>query len=348
MSTGRLRRISGTLMLFVIFGLNVFSQVKNKSTLRLVFYNVENLFDTYDDTTKLDNDFLPQGLMRWNHKRYTDKINSIYKVISAIGEWDTPVIAGFCEIEKKSVLQDLVGQTYLMKYNFGIIHEESDDIRGIDVCLIYRKDIIRLCFYRYLKPPNLRNEGYRTRSVLYSKWLIAEDTIHIFLNHWPSRRGGVLAEESLRNNISFMIKEKADSILKSLNGKAKIIIAGDFNCTPGDKEIYKLIGMDKNGAAITKTLLVNLSDEAANKGIGTYKYQGHWEMIDQVIVSDWFVKCIEGYYTNQNMCKVFNPDFLLKRDPAYPGYTPFSTYRGYSYQGGFSDHLPVVLDLKER
>jgi len=348
MSTGILKRSSGALVLFIILVLNGFSQVKDKSTVRFVFYNVENFFDTNDDTTKQDNDFLPHGLMRWNHKRYTDKINSIYKVIAAIGEWDTPVIAGFCEIEKRSILKDLISQTYLIKYDFGIIHEESDDIRGIDVCLIYRKDKIRLCFYRYLKPPDIRKEAYKTRSVLYSKWLIAQDTIHIFLNHWPSRRGGVLAEESLRNSISLIIKEKTDSILKSANGKAKIIVAGDFNCTPGDKEIYQLIGINRNKTAGEKALLVNLSEDAANKGIGTYKYQGHWEMIDQVIVSNWFVGCTEGFYTDKNLSRVFNSDFLLKRDPSYPGFIPFPTYRGYSYQGGFSDHLPVILDLKER
>ena len=348
MSTGTLKRFPGTLVLFVILAFNSFAQVKDKSTIRFVFYNVENFFDTYDDTTKQDNDFLPQGLMRWNHKRYTDKISAIYKVIAAIGEWDTPVIAGFCEIEKNSILNDLINQTYLIKYDFRIIHEESDDIRGIDVCLIYRKDIIRLCFYRYIKPANLRKEEYKTRSVLYSKWLIAQDTIHIFLNHWPSRRGGVLAGESLRNNISLMIKEKVDSILISANGKAKIIIAGDFNCTPDDKEIYQLTGINRNETAGDKALLVNLSQETANKGLGTYKYQGHWEMLDQVIVSNWLVKCTEGFYSDKNLIRVFSPDFLLKRDPSYPGFIPFSTYRGYSYQGGFSDHLPVILDLRER
>jgi hypothetical protein len=348
MSASTLKRYSGALVLFVIMVFNVFSQVHDKSTIRFVFYNVENFFDTYDDTTKQDNDFLPLGLMKWNHTRYTDKINSIYKVISAIGGWDTPAIAGFCEIEKKSILNDLINQTYLMKYDFGIIHEESDDLRGIDVCLIYRKDIIRLCFYRYIKPPNIRKEEYKTRSVLYSKWLIAQDTIHIFLNHWPSRRGGVLAEESLRNSISLMIKEKKDSILKSANGEAKIIVAGDFNCTPDDKEIHQLIGMNRKETSGGKGLLVNLSEEAAYKGIGTYKYQGHWEMIDQVIVSDWFINCTKDFYTDKNLIRVFSPGFLLRKDPSYPGFTPFSTYKGYRYQGGFSDHLPVILDLKKR
>ena len=120
--------------------------------------------------------------------------------------------------------------------------KSSDDPRGIDVCLIYRKDVVTLLSYRYLRPAGIQKDEFRTRSVLYSKWLISDDTIHLFLNHWPSRRGGVLAGESLRTGISGMVKEKTDSISKSVNGKAKIIIAGDFNCTPDDNEISILTG----------------------------------------------------------------------------------------------------------
>lgn len=341
-----MKSFSGALVLFVLLINEGFTQESDKLTVRFVFYNVENFFDTYDDTLREDNDFLPQGLMRWNRKRYIDKINAIYKVITAAGEWDSPAIAGFCEVEKRSVLQDLINDTYLQKYNYGIIHEESGDPRGIDVCLIYRKDVVTLLSYRYLRPAGLREEEFRTRSVLYSKWLISDDTIHLFLNHWPSRRGGVLAGESLRTGISGMVKEKTDSISKSVNRQAKIIIAGDFNCTPGDNEISILTEINANSG--NDAPLVNLSEVSANKGLGTYRYMGTWEMIDQVIVSDWLLKCSRGLYTDTGLFWVFNPEFLLRRDPAYPGFTPFSTYRGYRYQGGFSDHLPVILNLRKK
>jgi hypothetical protein len=343
-----MKRFSGALVLFVLLVSGCFSQESNKPVVRFVFYNVENFFDTNDDTLRKDNDFLPQGSMRWTPTRYRDKINAIYKVLAAAGEWDSPAIVGFCEIEKKSVLQDLIAETYLQKYNYGIVHEESDDLRGIDVCLIYRKDIVKLLSYRYYKPSGLPDMKSKTRSVLYSKLLIYDDTIHLFLNHWPSRRGGTLAEESLRNGISGMVRGETDSILLSVNGHAKIILGGDFNCTPSDNEILALTAKSQNDTGVYNGALVNLSEVSANKGKGTYRYMGAWEMIDQVIVSDWLLKCSGGLYSNESLFRVFKPDFLLKQDPVYPGFTPFSTYRGFRYQGGFSDHLPVILDMKKR
>jgi predicted extracellular nuclease len=343
-----MKRFSGILVLSVLLVCECLTQERNKPVVRFVFYNVENFFDIYDDTLKNDNDFLPNGLMKWDHSRYKNKITSIYKAISAAGEWDSPAVVGFCEVEKKSVLQDLISETYLKKYNYGIIHEESGDQRGIDVCLIYRKDLVKLLSYKYFKPEELRNKDFRTRSVLYSKMLISGDTIHLFLNHWPSRRGGALAEESLRNGISLMVKEKTDSISISVNRQAKIVIAGDFNCTPGDNVISTLTGKSGNEKSGNKASLVNLSQASAGKGLGTYRYMGMWEMIDQVIVSEWLLNCRNGLYSDVALFRVFNPEFLLCRDPVYPGLIPFSTYRGYRYQGGFSDHLPVILDLMRR
>jgi hypothetical protein len=177
---------------------------------------------------------------------------------------------------------------------------------------------------------------------------IAGDTIHLLLNHWPSRRGGALAEESLRTAISSLVRYTADSISDLTGGKAKIIIGGDFNCTPDDREILNLTDTSEKEYNGPLYRYSNLSEATANKGLGTYRFQGSWEMIDQVIVSDWLINCKGGYSTNSFLFRIFDPSFLLKPDPSYPGLVPFSTYRGYKYQGGFSDHLPVILDLKRK
>lgn len=326
------------LSLCTTYSQNVVSQNE-----RVMFYNVENLFDTYDDSLTEDNDFLPDGLMRWNLTRYNKKINSIFKTIIAAGEWDPPALVGFCEIENRRVLEDLIYKTNLSKFDYSIIHKESPDRRGIDVCLIYRKTLAHLISYKYWTPQELKNNDFNSRSVLYIKMAFSSDTLHLIVNHWPSRRGGVLAGEDKRLQVSSMVKEKIDSIFNSNTKNARIILLGDFNCTPEDQIIRSLIL-----SSDSDRILLNLSGRIKERDSGTYRYMGRWEMIDQVIVSRGLLECESGLYTDANFLKIFRPDFLLKKDSKYPGLSPFSTYSGYRYQGGFSDHLPVILDLKIR
>lgn len=342
-------KVTSTLVLLLLFSLRVVSQDDRKSQpVRLMFYNVENLFDIYDDSLKDDDDFLPDGLMRWNFTRYNKKINSVYKTIVAAGKWSPPAIVGLCEVENRKVLEDLIYGTYLSKYDYGIIHEDSPDERGIDVCLIYRKSFVNIIDFKYWIPLSVAKKDFFSRSVLYAKCQIQNDTIHLIVNHWPSRRGGVLAGESLRMKISEMIREAADSINNCFSGFAKIIIMGDFNCTPDDKVIQTLIKPSGSKKTQSSLSLVNLAGSRNSNASGTYHYMGTWETLDQIIVSEWFLNCKKGLSTGLEKFMIFKPEFLLRKDPKYPGFTTFSTYRGYRYQGGFSDHLPVLLDLEIR
>jgi hypothetical protein len=343
MSKGIISGLIITLVVLTIILNSGYSQDVRFQPVRIMFYNVENLFDIYNDTLKDDDDFLPDGVMRWNFTRYNKKINSLYKTIVAAGEWNPPAVVAFCEVENRKVLEDLVYGTFLEKYNYRIIHEESPDQRGIDVCLIYRKDCSEILEFRYWIPSEIRSEEFTSRSILYTKLLLSTDTLHLIINHWPSRRGGVLAGEDMRIRIAEMIREKTDSIMEKSTAGEKIIILGDFNCTPDDQVIKMLINPAGNG-----DYLKNLSESLSGDGLGTYRYMGTWEMIDQVIVSKKLLDGTKGLYTGSEMLTIFKPDFLLRKDPKYPGYTPLSTYRGYRYQGGFSDHLPVLLDLKVR
>jgi hypothetical protein len=337
---------SASFFLFLLLNLAIGrgnAQDIKMGSVSVMFYNVENLFDTFNDTLTNDDDFLPGGLMRWNQSRYKKKINSLYKTIISAGEWSPPEIVAMCEVENRNVLEDLLYDTYLSKFKYSIIHEESPDQRGIDVCLIYRSDLIKVLNSKYWIPQGPGIEYFTSRSVLYAGILCGLDTIHLIINHWPSRRGGVLSGESLRLMISSMVRDRADSILGNSGGKAKIIIAGDFNSTPDDQEIGNLV----NGSYSENTI-VNLSESLTEKGGGTYRYMGRWEMIDQVMVSKYLLNCTSGYFTDYQQLSVVSPEFLLMKDPKYPGFTPFSTYRGYRYQGGFSDHLPVMIRLNLR
>jgi len=316
------------------------SQTEESNSVRLMFYNVENLFDIFDDTLKNDNDFLPSGVLRWNQTRYNSKINSLYKTIVMAGEWTPPEIVAMCEVENRNVLEDLIYGTYLSKYKYRIVHEESPDQRGIDVCLIYRSDMLNLIFAEYWMPVGFSEENFTTRKVLYTKFALEHDTVHVIVNHWPSRRGGVLAGESMRLNIAKMVREKTDSIILSCQSVSKVIIMGDFNSTPDDKEIKIL-----TSEPLPSGRMINISEKHAGEGNGTYRYQGIWEMIDQVLVSESLLSSTAGFYTETASFSILKADFLLMKDPKYPGYTPYSTYRGYRYQGGISDHLPVLLKL---
>ena len=320
-----------------------YSQALVSGQVRIMFYNVENLFDIYHDSLKEDSEFLPDGLMRWNLTRYKKKINSLEKVIIAAGEWNTPSVIALCEVENRKVLEDLIYNTYLSKFNYRIIHEESPDRRGIDVCLIYKNSDADILYHRYWIPEEINRNDFNSRSVLYTKLKINSDTIHLIVNHWPSRRGGVLAGENYRQQIASLVRQKVDSIIKSDLSGPRIIILGDFNCTPDDQVIKSFI----SGTGTTSSLK-NLSECLEDLGLGTYRYAGTWEMVDQVIVSDRLLSCKKGLYTEPGLLKIFKPDFLMKKDPKFPGLTPFSTYKGYKYQGGFSDHLPLLLDLKIR
>jgi hypothetical protein len=339
-------RIISVLSVFLPATLFVYPQEKRLPACRLMLYNVENLFDIHDDPLKDDNEFLPEGPRHWNFSRYRKKINSLYQVIVAAGEWDPPSLVAFCEVENRLVLEDLLNLTYLSKYDYGIIHEESPDQRGIDVCMIYRKDIVSIAEYQYWAPALNGGEEFRSRKTLYARCLIQSDIVHLIINHWPSRRGGVLAGEDMRMRLSALIRAKIDSILISDQGRSKIIVTGDFNCAPEDKTMAALLSSP--GVRGVNTTLINLSTIQADKGMGTYRYMGSWEMPDQMIVSDYLISCTEGLCTDRSMVKIFKPDFLLYFNSMYPGKSPKPTYYGYRYTGGFSDHLPVLLDLKVR
>jgi hypothetical protein len=338
----RILTITGTLVLMSLFLTFASSQERADSLpVRIMFYNVENLFDTADDPLTKDDEFLPDGLMRWNITRYRKKINSVYKTIIAAGEWNPPAIIGFSEIENRKVLEDLVYGTRLSNYGYGIIHEDSPDTRGIDVCMIFRQDLVRVIEYKSWIPASVSRSDFHSRSILYIKCIILGDTIHMMINHWPSRRGGVLAGEPLRKEIANMLRNSVDSLSNVSSANPKIIILGDFNCGPDDSVIQILVGQKES----RDTQLINLAEQFNSTSSGTYRYMGTWEMLDQIIVSDGFMNCARGLYTDPVNFRIFKPDFLLKDDSKYPGLTTFSTYRGYRYQGGFSDHLPVLLDL---
>ncbi|MFC2096143.1 hypothetical protein ACFLQ3_00415 [Bacteroidota bacterium] len=339
-----MRKYLITFLLASIF-FPLFAQ-QNSDSYKILFYNVENLFDTQDDSLTNDEEFLPEGERFWNKHKYYSKLNNIYKVIVAIGGWSPPAIIGLCEIENRKVINDLVNNTPLNKFEYQIIHEESPDRRGIDVGLLYRKELFKPISYEAIPVNFPNNPESKTRDILYVKGIAKKnDTLNIFINHWPSRWGGQLESEDRRLFVASVLKNKTDSIFKS-NPESNIIITGDFNDYPDNKSISSILNASQSFDMIESNHLYNLSSSLTKtSNIGTHKYQGDWGVLDQFIVSGSILYIQNKVFTTLNDIHIFNADFLLEPDEGYYGYKPKRTFVGYKYNGGFSDHLPTYLIL---
>jgi len=323
----------------------VYAQTQGKDYLRLMFYNVENFFDIFDDPTTNDNDFTPEGSMRWTRSRYIEKRNNIYRVIAHVGEWDPPALVGLCEVENRYVLEDLIKNTPLAKYPYEIIHRDSPDQRGIDVALLYRSDYLTLISEQFIHvrfPDNRRT----TRDILFATLLANNgDSLHVFVNHWSSRLGGQRQSEPGRMFTASLVRQKVDSIF-SRNSMANIVVIGDFNDNPTDRTLTSGLQALNDTAMAKPSALFNLSAYKMKESTGTIKYQGIWSVFDQIIVSGGLLR--GTLKTEVDLSHIFRADYLFENDPRYHGVRPFRTYIGLRYNRGFSDHLPVYVDMMMR
>lgn len=259
-----------------------------------------------------------------------------------------PSIIGLAEIENRKVLNDLTQNTPLGKFNYQIIHKDSPDPRGIDVGLLYRPDYFKPLNYSFIHVFFSFDSTRKTRDIIYIKGIaLGHDTIHVFVNHWPSRMKGQARSEHLRDETAKILRHKTDSLF-CISKNSKIIIIGDFNDDPDDESIQNNLKALPIKDKIVNGQLYDLSEKWLKdiSVIGTIKYKGKWSVFDQVIVSSGmlvsnskYLKCLPS------SASIYFPNFLLTDDKNYSGKTPYRTYNGYKYAGGFSDHLPVYLDL---
>ncbi len=327
---------------------NPMSAVTTEKTsyhMRLVTYNVENLFDTKHDEGKRDHDFLPWGINKWTQERYQTKLKRIFKVIANISEWEYPAIIALTEIENRAVLEDLIQATPLVESDYSIIHEESPDARGIDVAFLYRRSMFRPISHEALPVEMPNDPSFKTRDILYVKGLVnKQDTLHYFVLHFPSRLGGEAESEPKRIHAASVLRAKADSILNH-EPHAKIIITGDFNDDPTNASAYEVLRGKESVENAESGDFFNLMYDAYMKGYGSYKYQSVWNMLDQFIVSLTLLDNQNKVYTTTTSAHIFQPEWLSVQDDRFPGMKPFRTYSGPNYLGGYSDHYPVYMDI---
>ncbi len=320
------------------------SPSKGKHEIKVACYNVENLFDTKDDAGKIDEEYMPESEKKWTQERYIKKLNSIHKVLSGIeGDGNVPAIIGLTEVENKNVLRDLVRQTSINE-RYGIVHHESPDVRGIDCALLYDSSIFKVLEHEAL-PVNFDfDPEVKTRDIIYAKGQIngTDEILHIFVNHWSSRRGGLEASEIKRVTCALVLKGKVIEIFKE-DENAKILIMGDFNDETDNKSIAQTLGAKSSFKALQNKELFNTAASLDKAGKGTYNYKGNWNMLDQIIVSGNLLNDKKGLNASSTMA-IFQQDWMMYDDKK-KGKVPSRTYGGPNYYGGYSDHLPVYLQL---
>ncbi len=317
------------------------NDIRQPREAHVVFYNVENLFDTIIDPEKQDDDFSPSGKYTWNTARYYEKCDRLAEVIAMGGkDGELPAIVGLCEVENEAVLRDLVQREPLRKGKYEIIHFPSLDVRGIDVALLYRPKIftpehVETFFV------NLGSAKRPTRDILYVQGMLKGNlAIHLFVNHWPSRYGGQEKSEPNRMAAAEILRTAVDEII-SEDPNAAVLVMGDFNDYPSNRSLREALGA--KGPEETG-LLVNLMDASALDQRGTYNYRGEWGFLDQFIVSR---SMHEGglVMVKPGSAQAYASEEMLFIDPKYGDEKPFRSYFAGQYQGGYSDHLPIRLTL---
>lgn len=321
------------------------AQQKQVKAACIGFYNLENLFDTEDDPLIDDAEFLPNGSNGWTDERYQAKLKNMAEVVNQIGDElikDGPIIMGLSEVENRRVVEDLVKTAPLSKREYKVVHFNSPDRRGIDVALIYQPKYFRLLNAEAHPFKIATDTGFRSRDILQVDGVLDNDTIHVLVNHWPSRSGGQQESVYKRNAAADLCLSIVHKIYEK-NPRAKIIIMGDLNDDPTDASLIKHLKVKGKPEQVHGQDLYDPMWQMYRDGIGSLAYKDSWNLFDQIIVS---APLLEKQTTGYSFlkAKIFNKKFVLQKDGGYAGY-PFRTFAGGVYQGGYSDHLPVYIFL---
>ncbi len=338
------------LFLFTIVFSSAYAQQEKQYKIQTIaFYNLENLFDFEDDPKTFDDDRTPDGKDHWTEEIYLAKLKNMAAVISDIGSsisGTVPTIIGVCEIENRKVLEDLINQEPLMKKNYGIIQFDSPDRRGIDVALLYRKNLFIPTHYTahelLIYDNNDTTKRIYTRDQLLVSGMLDGEKIHFIVNHWPSRRGGEERSRPKRIKAAKLTRRIVDSLF-SEDPYSKIIVMGDFNDDPTNPSIKEHLKTSKKIKYIEIKELYNPMEELHRKGLGTLAWRDNWNLFDQLIIS---TELIKTEYTSYRFYKagIFNESYLTNSRGRYKGY-PYRSFVGGGYTGGYSDHFPVYLFL---
>ena len=321
---------------------------------RVMSYNVENLFDYQHDSLKNDYEFLPDAARHWDRQKYQKKLDDLGRVITAVGEWTPPALVGLCEVENEHCLTDLTEHSILKEAGYRYAMTESPDQRGIDVALLYQREVFKPVSIHTYRVPPLSKTRNATRDILHvTGELPNHSLLDVFVCHFPSRSGGEKESEPYRLLAAGVLKQAVDSLLQTRK-KAQVIIMGDFNDYHNNRSITEMVGAQHvTTLKADKQSLYHLlaAKEVTFKDYGSYRYRGKWSSLDHLIVNGRLLRQKGSFHIMPSeddflvKADVFAANFLLEDDTRYGGKLPFRTYAGTKYQGGYSDHLPIFADF---
>ena len=326
-----------------------FSQEKKHYKIQTIaFYNFENLFDTSDDPDTFDESSPLMELKIDRENVFKLKIKNMARVISDIGKdsnQNSPTLVGVAEIENRTVLEHLLNDSLLINKDYGIIHYESPDTRGIDVALLYQKQLFKPTSSSKhevkIYDTDTGNRHY-TRDILLVSGFLENEPIHVLVNHWPSRRGGETKSRKNRMKAASVTKRITDS-LQTINPYAKIIIMGDLNDDPTNASLKKVLKTQKDIDKLALKDIFNPYEAFYNQGQGTTAYRDSWSLFDQILISK---PLTEKDFSTYNFYKaaIFNKNYLITQSGTYKGY-PLRSFSNGGFSNGFSDHFPVYIYL---
>ncbi len=346
-----MKKLSVVLFVAAAFLNMLSSNAQTKGRQIVMFYNVENLFDTINDPAVNDEEFLPEGPKKWNSVKYNRKMSNLERVFFTIASENKrfPAVIGVSEVENRNVLEDIVSLEKLQPANYQIMHYDGPDLRGVDVAFLYRPDVFR-CQGSATYPVRVSEmPDWRTRDILTMWGTIEEDPFCFIVCHWPSRSGGQERSAPLRAAAAGVVRHVVDSI-HQVAPETKVVIMGDLNDDPTDPSIAEVLG----GKQLVKELkpgdLFNPYLQLFKGGYGSLAYQDVWNLFDNIVVSENLVTGSTGSLKLVKNGKkyygfIFDRPFLRQQSGQYKGY-PYRTYVGNNFQGGYSDHFPVYIMIE--
>ena len=336
-----------TISIALLCVMNAEAQKKSYKVALIGFYNLENFYDTVNNPIVNDEEFLPNGERHYNTRIFLDKVGRLSTVIAQMGTEINPdglAILGVAEVENDTVLNILVNHPNIKNRNLKFVHYDSPDARGVDVAMLYNPKYFKPLYSEplFVQLPGGSKDSYYTRDILYVKGLLDGDTIHVFVNHWPSRLGGEERSKPARAAAAQVAKSTIDSLM-AVNPLAKIVLMGDLNDDPTSPSVTKVLGAKGKINDVKEMGLYNPWVELYKRGIGTLAYQDAWGLFDQVIISKaWLDKEQKNYHFSRAV--IYNKDFLVQPTGRYKGYGK-RTWDGMTYNYGYSDHFPVYVTM---